>query len=307
MPTVSVIVPVFYNEHSLPALFAELLKIEEALRTDGLDLELIFVDDGSGDRSFGELLRIKEARPATRLVRLTRNFGAVQASRTGLGFVTGDCVLVLAADLQDPPDLILAMVKKWQGGAKYVIAERSDRDDPFLSKVFSRAYYWLLRRFVAPHYPKGGYDLALMDGVMLPHLQHASKNVHTPLLAFWLGFEPVIITYKRRKRLHGRSRWTFNKKLTAAIDALFGFSNVPIRAVSIIGLLVSTLSFLYAAWIVVNAVLGRTDVRGFATIVALLAFLQGLGIVMLGVIGEYIWRIFDEINHRPEAVIETVD
>ena len=306
MQKISVVVPVYYNEGSLPLLFDELLTIEKSLLEMEMELELIFVDDGSGDSSLAELLKIKEQRPVTRIVKLTRNFGAVHAAKTGFQFVSGDCFLSLAADLQDPPELILQMVKKWQAGAKFILATRSDREDPFRSKIFSYVYYRLLRLFVVPNYPDGGYDLALMDKAMLPYLQKSSKNMYTPLLAYWLGFQPVVLLYKRRKRIYGHSRWTFNKKLTAAIDAIFGFSYVPIRFISLIGLLVSVLSFCYAIWIIVNGFLGRTEVRGFATIVTLIAFMQGLGIFMLGIIGEYIWRIFDEINHRPESVIDAI-
>jgi hypothetical protein len=145
-----------------------------------------------------------------------------------------------------------------------------------------------------------------MDKQMLPYLQNSSKNMFTPLLAYWLGFQPVVLPYKRRKRLYGRSRWNFSQKLTTAIDALFGFSFVPIRFISMLGLLVSFASFGYGTWILINALLGRTDVAGFATVVTLIAFMQGLGIFMLGVIGEYVWRIFDEVNHRPETVIEAI-
>ena len=306
MPKLSIVVPVYYNEESLPLLFGELLKIENNLLEKGMEMELIFVDDGSGDNSLGELLKIKKQRANTQVIKLTRNFGAVHASKTGFRFVTGDCFLTLAADLQDPPELILQMVEKWQAGAKYVVAARSDRDDPLGSKIFSFIYYRLVRHLVVPGYPDGGYDVALMDKEILPYLQKSSKNMFTPLLAYWLGFEPVILLYKRRRRKHGQSRWNFSKKLTTAIDAIFGFSFAPIRFLSLVGLFVSLFSFGYAVWIVINAILGNTDVRGFATIVALIAFLQGIGIFMLGVIGEYIWRIFDEVNQRPETVIDAI-
>jgi len=306
MPKLSIVVPVYYNEESLPLLFGELLKIENILLEKEMEMELIFVDDGSGDNSLGELLKIKKQRTSTQVIKLTRNFGAVHASKTGFRFVTGDCFLTLAADLQDPPEMILQLVEKWQGGAKYVVAARSDRDDPLGSKIFSFIYYRLIRRLVVPGYPDGGYDMALMDKEILPYLQKSSKNMFTPLLTYWLGFEPVVLFYKRRKRIHGQSRWNFSKKLTSAIDAIFGFSFAPIRFLSIMGLFVSLISFCYAVWIIISAILGKTDVPGFATIVSLIAFLQGMVIFMLGVIGEYIWRIFDEVNQRPETVIDAI-
>jgi dolichol-phosphate mannosyltransferase len=214
--------------------------------------------------------------------------------------------MILAADLQDPPTLVLEMVDHWLSGAKYVVCARADREDPKTAKLFSALYYWLLRVFVVRDYPEGGYDVALMDKQFLPHLQNSSKNIFTPLYAYWLGFKPVVLTYQRRKRLHGRSRWTFAKRLQASFDALLGFSIVPIRMITFIGLIVALTSFVYGGWIALNGLLGRTDVRGFSTVVALISFLQGVTILILGVIGEYVWRIFDETSKRPETVIDEI-
>lgn len=304
--TISIVVPVYFNEQSLPPLFVELREVERALNERELGMELIFVDDGSGDNSLRELLKIKEARPETRIIKLTRNFGSVHASKTGFHFVTGDCFTILPADLQDPPALVLEMVQHWVSGSKYVVCARAERDDPATAKLFSALYYWLLRVFVVSDFPEGGYDVALMDKQFLPHLQNSSKNIFTPLYAYWLGFKPVVLKYQRRKRLHGRSRWTFAKRLQASFDALLGFSIVPIRMITFIGLLVALTSFVYGGWIVFNGLLGRMDVRGFSTVVVLISFLQGVTILILGVIGEYVWRIFDETSKRPESVIDEI-
>ena len=306
MKTISVVVPVYYNEGSLAPLLTELLEVEAKLLERGMALELIFVDDGSGDRSFDELLKIKQRRAATKIIKLTRNFGAIHATKTGFRFVTGDCFMNLAADLQDPPDLILKVIEKWQQGSKFVLATRSHRDDPLSSKFFAWVYYVLLRLFVVNDYPRGGFDLALMDKALLPYLNNSSKNINTPLFAYWLGFKPDIIEYARRKRTYGKSRWNFWKRLKLFFDAILGFSIVPIRMISLIGVVVSLLSFAYGFVILFNTLVGRGAVPGFATIVALTSFLLGLVIIMLGIIGEYLWRIFDETNKRPEAVIEEI-
>lgn len=306
MKTLSVVVPVYYNSESLPLLFHELCEVESALLQQNIALELIFVDDGSGDNSFNELMKIKEQRPQTKVVRLSRNFGAVHATKAGLCQVTGDCFLVLAADLQDPPRLILEVIQYWMGGAKFVLCARKDRQDPVLTKMLAFIYYGLLRLLVLPNYPSSGYDLALMDKIFLPYLKQSSKNVNTPLFAYWLGFTPTIVHYERRERIHGRSRWTFSKRVKFFIDSLLGFSVTPIRLISLIGVIVSSLSMGYGCVVVVNAIRGGTSVQGFPTIAALLSFLLGLIIVMLGIIGEYIWRIFDEVNRRPESVIDEI-
>ena len=301
---VSIVIPVYFNEESLPHLFEALLGIEKRLLEKNVEMELIFVDDGSGDGSLAELLKIKKQRENTKVVKLTRNFGAVHASKTGTGFVTGDCWVMLAADLQDPPDLIPAMVDKWLQGAKFVICKRTHRADPPMSKLFAYIFYRLVRFFVIKDYPSRGFDLALMDRAMLPYLQDSSKNINPPLLVYWLGFKPEVILYERKERAFGKSRWEFWKRVTLFLDSVLGLSVFPIRLISLIGFLVSLASFGYGTLILVNALRGKTVVLGFATIVTILSFLLGLIIVMLGVIGEYIWRIFDEVNKRPESVID---
>lgn len=306
MKTLSVVVPVFYNEASLPGLFAELQAVERELSERGVALELIFIDDGSGDGSYRELLGIRQQRPATRVIKLTRNFGGVHAVKIGFQYVTGDCFMMLAADGQDPPQMILAMAEEWLAGSRYTVCARASRQDPAGNRLFSYIYYRLLRLFVAKDYPATGYDLALMDKAMLGYMQTSAKNINTPLFAFWLGFKPKVLHYERRKRQHGRSRWTFGKRVKFMLDSLLGFSIVPIRLISLIGVIVSMLSFLYGAAVIVSVWRGGPAVPGWASMAALVSFLLGLVIVMLGVIGEYIWRIFDEVSRRPEAVIEEI-
>jgi len=145
-----------------------------------------------------------------------------------------------------------------------------------------------------------------MDRAFLTHMQNSSKNINPPLFAYWLGFEPEVILYERQKRIHGKSRWTFSKRVKLFLDSLLGFSVVPIRVISLIGVFVSIVSFGYGTLVLVSALRGKTAVLGFATIATLLSFLLGLIIVMLGVIGEYIWRIFDETSKRPESVIDEI-
>lgn len=306
MKKLSIVVPVYYNAQSLPLLFEELLLVENELSKKSIEMELIFVDDGSGDESWQVLLDIKRKREGTRLVKLTRNFGSVHALKIGFKFVTGDCFMALAADLQDPPELIVKMAEKWLRGVKFVICERAGREDPPVTKLFASIYYKLLRFFVMRDFPRGGFDLALMDQAMLPYLQNSAKNINTLLFAYWLGFKPDVMQYTRRERVHGKSRWTLAKKITLFLDSILGFSIIPIRLMSLIGIVVATVSMGYGFLIIINVFLGNAEVRGFATIVTLITFLLGLVIFMLGVIGEYVWRSFDEVNRRPEAVIDEV-
>ncbi len=303
---ISIVVPVYFNEPSLPHLFEALLNVEGQLLKKGIEMELIFVDDGSGDGSLKELLKIKTRRECTRVIKLTRNFGAAHASKTGYQFVTGDCFVPISADLQDPPELIPRMVDKWLQGAKFIICQRTHRDDPLSSKMCAWIFYKLVRLFVVKDYPSKGYDLTLMDRALLPYVQNSGKNINPPLFAYSLGFKPEVIFYERQRRPFGKSGYTFSKRVNVFIDSLLGFSVAPIRLISLMGLFVSLASLGYGTVIWVNALRGKTVVQGFATIVTILSFLLGLIIIMLGVIGEYIWRIFDEINKRPEAVIDEI-
>lgn len=306
MKKLSIVIPVYFNEQSLKPLHDRIVQLGEKLGGLDICLELIFVDDGSGDGSFDELKKLKKIDDSIKIIKHTRNFGSIHAIKTGMQYITGDCFAILAADLQDPPEMILEMAKEWLNGSKFVICERANRDDPFVSRLFSAVYYKIVLLVIDKKYPKGGFDLALMDKVMLPYMQESGKNTYTLLYAYWLGFSPVILKYNREKRLHGESKWTFAKKFKAFLDVLLGFSFAPIRFMSTIGFIVSSLSFLYGIFIVLNALMGNMEVPGFATITTLITFLLGLIITMLGIIGEYLWRILDEVQKRPEAVVEQV-
>jgi glycosyltransferase involved in cell wall biosynthesis len=300
----SIVVPVYYNEQSLPHLFVHLQKLEQSLINKDIATELIFVDDGSGDDSFAELLNIKHARPETKIIKLTRNFGNVRAEKAGYPYVTGDCFCCLAADLQDPPELIDEMADYWLAGEKFIICTREERVDPPLTTLFANLYYRMVRSFVIRNYPKGGYDLALMDRDMLPYMRNSGKNINPALFAFSLGYEPIVIKYKRQKREFGKSRWTFAKKFNYFIDSILGYSVIPIHIISWIGIALAIVSFGYGLFTIFEVLIKGIEVRGFASLFTLTAFLSGLILTMLGIIGQYIWRIFDEIVGLPESVVE---
>jgi len=302
--TVSIVVPVYYNEESLSPLANSLSVVEEQLAEDGVDLELIFVDDGSGDASLNKILAIRKSRPATRVVKLTRNFGAVAASKTGMQFATGDCVILMAADLQDPVELVPEIIHRWREGSKFVICTRATRDDPITSRALSSIYYRIVGRLIIADYPSGGFDIMLMDKELAQHVAHCAPNTNIHMFAYWLGFEPSVLSYDRPPRAHGRSRWTLAKKLKLFTDTMTGFSVFPLRAISVFGLLVAIFSFVYGATVFTGALLDNIAVPGFATIAVLISFFFGLVLVMLGLIGEYIWRIFDNTNRKPEAVVD---
>jgi dolichol-phosphate mannosyltransferase len=306
IPKLSVIIPVYFNSESLPLLFDELSKLEASLAEEEVATEFIFVDDGSRDESFARILSFYRERDNVVAIRLSKNFGSMAALRTGLDYVTGDAFAFISADLQEPPELLVKMVRAWQSGAKYVVCSRESRDDPRITKLTSWIYYRLLEMFVVKGYPRGGYDLSLMDKVMLPYLRRSAQNTNILLYAFSLGYDAKEITYNRMKRRHGASRWTFGKRLNLFFDSILGFSILPMRYVSAFGLLVSAGSFAYSAFVVFMSVFVSRPPPGWASTAVLVSFLFGVVILMVAIIGEYTWRIFKHVTSAPTSVIDEI-
>jgi glycosyltransferase involved in cell wall biosynthesis len=302
----SIIVPVYFNELNIRDTVPQLLALEE--RLPGFDVELVFVDDGSGDRSLDLLLEHQRRHPTNiKVVKLTRNFGSMAAIQAGLRMASGDCVGMISADLQDPPELFVDMVGHWERGAKAVFAVRADREEPLLQKAFSNTFYALLRHFAIRHYPKGGFDFFLLDRQAVDEVNRiAEKNTNIMTLIFWMGYTHVTIPYVRRRRQKGRSRWTMAKKFKLFVDSLVGFSYVPIRLLSFVGLMVASATFLYGTVVFWNRIMHGTPVQGWASVVILLAFAAGIQMLMLGVLGEYVWRTLDETRRRPPFIVDQV-
>jgi polyisoprenyl-phosphate glycosyltransferase len=306
MKTLSIVVPVYYNELNLPDTVPQLLALEPSL--PGWRMELVFVDDDSGDRSL-EILHDQQRIHPDRItvVKLTRNFGSMSAILAGFTVATGDCVGMIAADLQDPPELFVEMAHEWERGTKAVFAVRADREESFSQKLFANTYYALIRRFALKDYPSGGFDFFLIDRQVVEEvLTIREKNTNLMSLIFWLGFRPVMLPYVRRARQKGKSRWTMAKKIKLFIDSFVAFSYVPIRALSLTGFTVAVGAFVYAGWVLYERLVHNIPVQGYAPIVILLALFSGIQMTMLGVLGEYLWRALDETRRRPPYVIDEV-
>ena len=301
--TLSLIIPVYYNAESLWELFGRLKEVEQTLFQRGVMLELIFVDDGSGDNSFDVLLAIKNQRPASKLIKLNKNFGGLASSWSGFAYATGDCIAVLAADLQDPPEQILPMVDAWQQGHKLVFSYRRTRKDPWLTRMFAKFYYTLLTALVVKDFPPGGADMILMDKSLLPYVQHLNRGVHYSIYLVWLGFEAKLLPYDRQARKHGKSRWTFKKKFFYFLDTITGFNATPLRLVSGLGLVVSLISLIYGMKLTISALFNNIEVPGFITLAVLISFSTAIIVTMLSIIGEYLWRIFEIISQHPKSVV----
>lgn len=305
MQTFSIIIPVYFNEVNLGDTIPQLINLGNNLE---YNLELVFVDDGSGDNSLKVLLQFQESYPAKiKVVKLTRNFGSMAAIQAGLTIATGDCVGMISADLQDPPELFYEMLKHWEEGNKAVFAVRQDRDEPAIQKLFASAYYALIRKYAIPQYPSGGFDYFLIDRQVVNEINNIKeKNTNLMSLIFWLGFKPVMLPYVRRKRRNGKSRWTFSKKIKLFVDTFAAFSYFPIRLLTIVGIIVAIVSFIYGGYIFYSWLANGIEVKGYAPIMLVLIFTAGIQMTMLGVLGEYLWRTLDETRKRPFYVIDEV-
>jgi len=306
MKKFSIIVPVYGNEKNLPDTIPRLLQLKEKL--PNYELELVFVDDGSKDHSFQVLLDYKNKNPEIiKVVKLTRNFGAPAAGQAGFDIATGDCVGKINADLQDPPELFIDMIKHWEKGIKAVFAIRKKRKDPIFSRMLSRSFYSLLRRHALPNYPKGGFDFFLVDKTVVEEFKKIpEKNTNINALIFWLGYEYVTIPYIRDERKSGKSQWTLGKKIKYFIDTFVGFSYFPVRLLSWIGIIVAIAAFGYGIYILYNWTVGKIQPEGWTTTVIILLVTAGIQMIMIGVIGEYLWRTLDEIRKRPRYVIDDI-
>jgi dolichol-phosphate mannosyltransferase len=301
---VSVVVPVYNNAPTLETLFR---KFEDTARADPLwDFEFIFVDDRSEDDSYS-ILRgyLKISSYKVKILRLSKNHGSFTSSLAGLTKAQGDCAVIISADLQDPPELISQMVREWSYGHEVVMAERRSRGDPFLTRLSAKIFYALFRKFALKDMPRTGFDFVLFDRKVINILcEIKEKNTSLMGLILWSGFSRRIISYDRKPRTEGKSRWTFRKKLKYFVDSFVAFSFAPMRFSSIAGFTVSLLGFLYLIVIIIDRLVNRNRIRGITTLIALVLILGGMQLIILGIIGEYLWRILDEVRNRPTFIID---
>jgi glycosyltransferase involved in cell wall biosynthesis len=299
----SLVIPVFRNEGSIPELLGVLADLNEKL---GGGLEAVIVVDGSPDRC-AEILEAELPRHAFRskLVLLSRNFGAFAAVRTGLAEAGGPWFAVMAADLQEPPELILAFFRALEKEpVDVVIGTRATRDDPAFSRWSSRLFWWLYRRLVQPEMPPGGVDVFGCNQAFRDHLLalHESNSTLVGLL-FWLGFRRKLLPYERRARRHGRSAWTLARRLRYLSDSVFAFSDLPVRLLVGVGGVGLVFSVAFAIVVLVARLSGWIPVPGYAGTALLITFFAALNSFGLGVIGSYVWRAFENTKGRPQSIV----
>ena len=296
------VVPVYFNAGTLDRLAQRLRSVAEAAAD--WDLEAIFVDDGSGDGSWERILEISRSWPAARGVRLTRNFGSQMAIVAGLREARGDAAAVLSADLQEPPELLADLVAAWRRGAAAALAVRRSRPEGWATRAAAAAYYRMLRGLAFPAMPAEGFDCFLVSRPAIDFLVEA-REVHTSLpgLLLWSGFPAAVVPYDRVARDEGRSRWTLAKKLKYFADSIVSFSYAPLRFMSLGGIALALLAFAYAAFLVFFKLFHGQPIQGWTTTMVVLAFLSGVQLLSLGLLGEYLWRTLDAARGRKGFVV----
>lgn len=299
--TYSLVVPVYRNEDNIPSLLAAIAGIREML---GPSFEAIFVVDGSPDASHDYLQRTLPEQPfASTLIALARNFGSFAAMRHGLGVAHGLQIAVMAADLQEPPELVLQLLRQIESGSDIAFGTRQSRNDPALSQTLSNIYWSLYRRWVMPDIPRGGVDIFAISHRMRDALLTMSE-ANTSLLAqlFWLGGRRAFIPYVRQEREIGRSAWTFRKKLHYLMDSVFSFTDLPIRLLLGLGLAGVVISTILGIVVLTAKLSGHMVVPGYAATILVILFFGAFNALGLGIIGNYVWRAFENTKQRPLTI-----
>ena len=306
MPKITVITPCYFNELNIPDFATRMLANEKLFPAD-VSFEYLLIDDGSKDRTWEEMQKFQKNHPdKVKIIKLVRNFGSTNAVFSSLPYSTGDCNVVISADLQDPPELILKMYENWQKGFKLVLANRTNREEPFLQKLVSNTTHNLVKKFGLKNLPKGGFDMNLFDKEIKDLLiKMDEKNTFFPFLLMWLGYEFVSIPYIRRKRELGKSTYTLSKKIKAFVDSFVAFSFFPIRVISISGLVLGLLALGYALFVIAGKFFGFVEASGWTSLMVVILFVSAFQMIALGIIGEYVWRGLEASRNRPNFIIET--
>lgn len=299
---ISIIIPMKNEAEGLSALFAKLLPDLEACRTA---YEIIAVNDGSTDDTLEHLLTWQKTVPSLRIVDLSRNFGKEAALTAGMAAARGDAAIPIDADLQDPTSLIPEMIRKWQEGYDMVIAAHSDRSQDTIGKrLFAAGFYWIFNFFSSTRLIPHAGDFRLMGRkiidafLTLPERTRFNKGLFS-----WLGFRCCVITHTRPERAVGKSKWNYRKLFQFAVDGLTSFSAAPLKMFSGIGFVTAVCALIYGLYMVIKTLLHGNPVPGYPSLIALILFFGGLNMFGIGILGEYVSRIFIETKQRPLYVV----
>jgi glycosyltransferase involved in cell wall biosynthesis len=300
--TLSVVVPAHDEEETLEELVRRLTVALDAI--PGITWEAILVDDGSKDATYPLMVTLANRDPRIKIVQLSRNFGHQVALSAGVEVARGDAVVFMDADLQHPPELVADFVARWREGNEVVYGVMQERPEGWFKRVTARAFYGLLRRMTKIDMPVAAGDFRLVDRTAVDaFVSMRERDRYVRGMFAWLGFKQVGVDYVPPPRYAGRSKYTVRRMARLAFDGIFSFSIYPLRVVLAIGLIVSLASFVVGIATVISKLAGAYVVPGYVTIVVVLTFLSGIQLVVLGGIGEYIGRIYEEVKRRPLYVV----
>jgi polyisoprenyl-phosphate glycosyltransferase len=304
----SLVIPVYLNEGCLFPLTNSIIEKVMSVNPTRTS-EIIFVEDGSKDNSLDELLELRTQHPdLIKIIKFSRNFGQNSAIIAGLSHASGKCAIVTSADGQDPPELINDMLKAYfEDGYEIAVCTRKSRDGSLFRAIASRIAYSIIKKLTFPNMPVGGFDYVLLGNRALEvYLRNLDSNTFFQGLILWSGFKIKYIEYHRKERISGKSAYTLWKMLFNLIDAILAFSYFPIRVMSLTGIILAILGFIYAIDIIGTKVFYGVPIQGWAPIMVVLLVTGGIQILMSGIIGEYIWRILSQVRNRDLFVIESL-
>lgn len=305
-PALSVVVPIFEEEQVLPVLHE---RLDAVLRAAGISYELVLVDDGSRDRSWELICAMREKSAAITAVRLSRNFGHQVAITAGLDVAAGAAVAIMDADLQDPPEVLLEMLARLNEGADIVYGQRTRRDGETAFKRFTAsAFYRVIRTLTTVDIPADTGDFRVMSRRAIEAFK-ASRERHRFVrgMVAWLGFEQAAVPYERAARHAGVTKYPLRKMLAFALDAVISFSISPLRIATGFGLLVSLASFAYALYAIYLKIVLDISLPGWASLMVAVVFLGGVQLFCLGIVGEYLGRVYDEVKQRPLYLVRELN
>lgn len=302
---ISVVVPIFNEEENLPEFHR---RATAALTLTGEPWEIVFVNDGSRDRSSQIIRQFHNADPRVKLIEFSRNFGHQPAVTAGIHHARGDAVILIDGDLQDPPEVIPTLIDSWKSGNKVVLAERRSRDDGGARGIGFKLFYPLFRRISdLPTMPDAGI-FGLMDRVVVDEFNKLpERNRFIPGLRTWLGFKQASVPYDRKDRAAGKPKQTLRRLVRYAMDGMISFSYKPLRAATYAGFVVAIFGFLTAVFFIGRRIFFKDPaVTGFTTLLTMIIFLGGVQLISIGILGEYIGRIYEEIKQRPLYVVQSL-
>ena len=307
MKKISILIPCYNEEKSLPLLYPELVKLMNG--NPGYEWELMFVNDGSADGTLRVLKQLRQQDQRVNYVDLSRNFGKENAMLAGFDHVTGDCMVIIDADLQHPPTLIPEMIKWWEEGYDDVYAKRKSRGkESWLRKRLSLEFYRILQRSSRFEVLKNVGDFRLLDRCCINALKSLRESErYTKGMYSWIGFKKKEIEFEQADRVAGESSWNYRQLFSFAIDGITSFTTAPLRISTVVGFIVSMCAFLYMIYVFFKAVLFGEPVQGYPTLVILILFLGGIQLLSLGIIGEYIGRIYNETKNRPDYIVREIN